>query len=734
MKNPRVTLTAAEIRATKTEALPVADKKSDPLNDVLAFLKFSEEDIKTIDVMKDAIVSLASTLNWAVAAVNTIKGVLTLLGVFEPEKDKTLVALQAIGQRINQIYGYLASTEKNNEYEQAQRWRDDLSGLRNAINNLAISRAPLNLSEARQHADDLQSSLLEMLAFPFGSIPFQRSTYGYTPPASALAASTNWIDYAVPFYMAQYDATPVNYGDPQQELQARIWDPGYYLDVLVQSLELRILALSATEPAFRSTGLDRENLRQLYDALDTFILTWRKTMLRTNVIGPIDPGLTVGGPAGVGHPLHGAWSSQTSIPLGVVDPVSGISEFNATFNQGFDLYWHSYINAPDEGYWVLGNYDAAVSSANNALYQAHTNVLARCGIATLQSIKDAIGEMIVGPSGSEFVNFSPVLFRTGALQKIDDENVSLGLVGQYSSHPNKTYTATRYLQNSTEKVFVMPMARRTDVSQIQLGYTLGIAFADDEPEYQIVLCPYSPAAPNAAAFPSDPIQHIVESDSTTVYDVYQSAIFSIDQEEQWENNGSITPPPPKFGYKAYGAAVPQRLFANPHKGKIRAQISITFEPGPDPAAFTGAAIVSVSNLNPEQYRDGFMVSIRAYETTNSTTGIHAPDAVMTKMADAITLHFEPTFLVVGDDYFTDRSEGLQRLGRMLGGINQRYVHAAPPGPTPDPLSNITNAIRQEQALIETFQTFRREAPEDEALARARFRQPDAQTLTTTGFA
>lgn len=729
MKNPRVTLTAEEIKSVNASALPVADEKSNPLDKVLQFLKFSEGDIKTIDAIIGAVTTLASTVNWAIAAIKTIKDVLTLLGVFDPAKDNTLLALQAMGQRLEQIYGYLAQTAKNTEYQQASTWRTNFGGLRNAVKNLAISRAPLNLSEVRQQTADLQKSLLQMLAIPFGSIPFQRAAYQYVPVTTATMVPPHWIDYAVPFFMTQYDGTPVNYGDPHQELQASIWDPGYYLDVLVQSLQLRILALSATEPAFRSTALDRDDLVQLYEALDTFIATWQSTMLRTRVIGPIDPGLTVGGPAGTAHSLHGVYWSQTSIPVAVVDPVSGINALLPTFSDGFDLVWVAYANPPDEGYWVLTNYDAAVASASDRIYQLHNRVLARCGIDTLQKIKDAIGDMIMGPMGSEFVDFSRVSFRTGAVQKVGNENVSLGLIGQYSSHPNKTYTGTRYIEYNTEKLFTIPMARRTDVSQVQLGYTLGIWFADDEPEQQIVLCPYDAGTPNAPSFPSDPIQQILGSDNTTVYDVYQSEIFSVDREEQWENKDS--PPPVKLGYKLYPVSMPQRLFVNPHKGKMRVQISISFDPGdqgPD-AAFVGHANVSVTNLSPDQYRDGFMISINAYETTIGTTGIGNPDVKMTKMADSVTLHFVPTFLVLGDDYFADRKEGLQRMGQMFSGINQRYVRYAAPSPIPDPLSNITETIRQEEALIGAVQTFRREDPEEEALARARFQPPSIQAET-----
>jgi hypothetical protein len=725
MKNPRVTLTSGELKYSKASAFPVAENKGSTLDDVLKFLKFSDSDIKTIDAIKDTVTTLASTLNWALAAVNTIKGVLTLLGVFEPAKDNTLAALQAIGQRLEQIYVYLEQTEKTNEYRQASTWRGVLGGLRNAVTNLGTSRSALNLSQVRQKTADLQQSLMQMLAIPFGTIPFQRAAYHYTP-ATIGEVPPHWIDYAVPFFMTQYDGKSVNYGDPNQELQAQIWDPGYYLDVLVQSLELRILALSATEPAFRSTALDREDLRALYRELGTFIDTWQKSMLITRVVGPIDPGLAVGGPAGTGHPLHGVNGDQTSIPVGVIDPVSGISSLEPQFNTGFDLFYYNWPGAnPPYGYWLLTNYDAAIGSASNEEYQLRTRVLARCGITTLQAIRDAIGDMIVGPMGSEFVDFSPVSFSVGTVQKGATENVSLGLIGEYSAHPNKTYAGTRYVEYNTAKSFRIPMARRTDVSQIQLGYALEIALDDGAPPVKIVLCPYDAATPNAPVFPSEPITQTLQSDNATVYDVYQSTVFSVEQEEEWENDGTIQPWTYEWKDKFAPSVPPQRLFVHPRNGKVRAQVSITFDPGDLTAdsPFIGYANVSVKNLSPDHYRDGFMISISAYETSIGTTGVASPDVQMTKLADSVTLHFVPSFLVLGSDYFSDRAQGLRQMAKMFSEINQRYVRYASPGPIPDPMSKVENGVRQERMLVAVFETLQQMDPEAEASLRARVQPP-----------
>jgi hypothetical protein len=740
MKNPRFTMTSSERRAVYigsdhdsvlseaiAHASALADKTSG-FDSALQFLKFSEEDIKQFDKIKDSILTLASTGNWIVAAVGTIKSLLTMMGVFSAEKDQTQLALQAIGQRVEQIYGYLKNSAKNSEYKQAEDWRIELANLRTSIKNLAFSRSSTNLNDVRLRTLPLQTAILQMLAIPYGSIPFLRSTYGYsyTPPDEP----THWIDYAIPLYMSQSDGTPVAYAAPGQELQAMIWDPGYYIDVLIQAIETRISALTVTEPGFRSTAFDRDDLRHIYMGLEAFIREWEHSMMRTRIVGPIDPGLAVGGPSGTGHPLHHPWGEQNKIPMGVVDPVSGVSVFQPNYSDGFQLWFVQWYNASG-GYWVLTNYDDAIKDASQYLSNLHSQVRAKCGISTLYSLRNSIGDLIMGPIGSEFVDISPLSFQPGSISYAGDESVSLGLIGAYSGHPGKTYDGKKYLQSSSQLKCRIPMARRMDVSGIQVGYKLGLSVGSAEPERIIELTPFSSAAPGNPAFPSGTITYDVQSDSATVYDVYQSDFFSIEEEEQYQNTGSVPWHFLEVDGKPFTIGLPKnRLFLNPRTGKVRATVVIDFEldeSNPE-IAFIGHANVSVANVDPEQYSDGYMLSIHVYETVIGTTGVGAPDAPMTKLADSVTLFFVPAFLVLGTGYFNDRETGLKNMRSMVDKISHQYVrYKARVGPG-DPITQVERIAHEERVMEKAFADFRHSHPSEEAALVARFQRPSVKNV------
>jgi hypothetical protein len=149
-----------------------------------------------------------------------------------------------------------------------------------------------------------------MLSPGWADIPFRRSVYEYAP------GTNHWLDVAYPFYMISSTGAPIpSYGDPDQEMKTRIFDPGYYLDVLVRAIGIRVATLAAMEPAFRSTGYDRDNLRAIYTGLGDFIDKWNKSMLTTTVAGPLDTGF-----GKLSNPLV---YQPNGIPMGAVDPVSG---------------------------------------------------------------------------------------------------------------------------------------------------------------------------------------------------------------------------------------------------------------------------------------------------------------------------------------------------------------------------------------------------------------------------
>ncbi|HET9282804.1 MAG TPA: hypothetical protein VFR24_12655 [Candidatus Angelobacter sp.] len=730
MKNPRISPTSLEttIRANSSSSTAItpfntADKTGGAFDSALQFLKLSDDDIKQIDKLKDAIVSLAETANFVVAAITTIKAVLTLLGGLDAAKDPTQVALQAIGQRLEQIYGYLKATAVNTEYEQAANWRIDIENLGTAIEDLALSRSPSNLNDVRSRTAPLQTAVLQMLT-EFGAIPFLRSTYGYTytPPAEP----SHWIDYAYGIYMSQMNGAPVAYAIPSQELQAQIWDPGYYLDVLVRAIQARISAISVTEPAFRSTGFERNDLRHIWLGLNEFISKWQASMLQTRIVGPIDPELVPGGSpgpglpsSGPGHPVHHPYGTQNKIPMGIVDPVSGVTAFEPDYNTGFQLGYvnSAYYPTDPSGYWILLNYDDAVKTASQHQSELYSTVFQRCGIGTLYALQNTVGDLILGPLGSEFVNISPVSFRSANDSVLDQETVDLGIVGAYAGHPGQSYQGTRYVQYNTELLFSIPMARRMDVSGTQLGYKIGISVGDSAGEQIIELTPFSTGGGDP--FPSSPISYQLSSDAATVYDVYQSSTFTVDEEETFQNTGQLD-------------KSKHRLFLNPHIGQVRASVGIGFEldtANPE-STFVGYANVSVTDVAPEQFKDGFIVSINVYETVIGTTivDVENADVVMTKLADSVSLYFTPTFVVVEDSYFNDREIGLKNMRSAVNRISHAYVRQQTPLKPLNPISNVEGNTREQQSLESVLSDFRQSHPVEEAALLKRFQPQTASNV------
>src|SRR5262249_44425667 len=157
------------------------------------------------------------------------------------------------------------------------------------------------------------------------------------------------IDYAMPFYMTRGDGTGVNYADPAQELQAYMFDPAYYIDVLVQAIELWIKVRVGTEPGFRSTGFERSDLSELYRQLGDFIAAWEQSILLTRLVGPIDPAISISPTGDAGHLLHHPYADPgRAIPMGVIDQVSGVTLFEPNYSDGFDLAFNNTTMYPSD--------------------------------------------------------------------------------------------------------------------------------------------------------------------------------------------------------------------------------------------------------------------------------------------------------------------------------------------------------------------------------------------------
>jgi hypothetical protein len=691
------------------------EEEADALTKALTYLKFTDEEVARITELVAAVASLATVVGWVGTAILTIKAVLSFLGVFGKEEDPQFNLMKAIGDKVQRIYGYLDHTNRRDQYLKAVQWRTQISEIRNGLSNLALSRSQSNLDALVANTKFLRGAIEEMLAPVNGEIPFMRSTYGYQetyPP-------THWIAATLPFYMLRSDGAPIDYRDANKELGTMIWDPGYYIDVLFEAIGVRIAALAALEPAFRSTGYDRESLREMYAGIVGFIDRWNRSFFLTRIAGPIDPAVD---PFSGGHRIainpYEAWSSpeSMSIPLGVVDPVSGMFVLEPKYSDGFALRRYSYIwsNGGETAYFVVDNYDAAVAKATKLQEAMRQEIRTRCGINRLYTLMHAVWSLIVGPIQSEFVDLTDATFASGALtQQALPEHLSLGIIGDFASKPGKKYMAHRYFQDVVKK-FRIPMARRTDLSQIQLGYKLVVSVGGADGTAAIVLCEYS--APNAPRqdlplFPTGTRSETLLAPSAVVYDVVQSSVFSIDDEDIFEKTGSV----PGGKWRPYSVPSPgkQRLYLEPRPGSVRLQIDVTFEfnvQNPD-HPFIGYADVEIASLDATAHPYGFIATVQVFETVVAAVDNGSRDVVQSQPADSMTLHFPSSFLVVEKDYFADRDEGYAAMDRILGSINERYVRAkAALGPIA-PIERVSRQALVEQTLAEIADATVRERPE-----------------------
>ena len=170
--------------------------------------------------------------------------------------------------------------------------------------------------------------------------------------------------------------------------------------------------------------------------------------------------------------------------------------------------------------------------------------------------------------------------------------VDLGRLKKYASDPNKTYAATRNYQE-IEKTFRFRMAKRTDVSLIQLGYRLTIG------KKSIPLIDFSRSpvlGQGATAFPSGTIEFDYE-DEERVYDVYQQRPLSAAEEDEFEANGTVTGTP--------------RLFVNERIGQVSFSGSVAFEHDPNDQGFTGEAVVTIRTVDPEHFPDAAILHVKS---------------------------------------------------------------------------------------------------------------------------
>jgi hypothetical protein len=540
-------------------APPKIEDELPAVKDILTSLKFSPAEITHLMAGVQSAVKTVGDIVSVVGAASSVVDIMKKLGVFGPQEDATQVALQQIGTRLNQIYNYLAEEEIKGLYVEAVQWRSAMSIARSALKDAQSSPTQAIIQTLVDRTEALDHALNLMLAPGNARIAFLRRVYNYTD----IQTWPHWIDAATPPFMTRADGEPINYADPAQELQGRIWDAGHYIDVLFSSLAERMLVTVTIEPAFRSTAYNRDAFKQLVQGLTAFIHAWRGAML---VASPV-AGLSGAWPKAFGDSIPapgvgilqspyrpqaryvGSQSAPPGIVVGAVDPVTGIAEWEP-FWAGFEILGQ--VSLYDIGIvkeaWG-GGYDMtvakdlpkALAAAIQRQAQCLDHVVAASGIGALVQLRAQLQLAASEVIGSEFVQLPNARFRlvqhgitvhgspNFALQKGEVESVDLGPLTPFAQDSERKYQGTRYFQESV-KTFRFQMAQRTSRTRIQLGYRLRIGDTD------IPLVPFSKGGfldSNLTAFPTEPIAVEVRA-AAQVYNVRQSHVFSFAEEDLFE--------------------------------------------------------------------------------------------------------------------------------------------------------------------------------------------------------
>ena len=648
---------------------------------------------------------------------------------------------------------------QDREYaEQAARrskWDTAVSNAAGALDDLSKSRSKANFDAALKKFDDLYSALFEMLDLAFvndlqaavpvaGSITFSSGAYGY-PPDEFKYPPSHWVPYARAAYMKTVAGAPIQYADDRDNLKRRIFDPGFYLDLVPITVSYFTWLLIAIEPAFRATGYERKRLTEISGKLKDFVGAWRQSLFVTNIdpflLPPYDAGYSY-----VRHPfaLETMPLHARGIPLGVVDPVSGFAAFVPVWNEGFEF--------------GLGNMvmNAAFvrAKAKEALDDAVKGIEPACGIGALGLVHAKLEELtLYGLDGSMFSRIEPVKRTPGHTSTLREphaagephpppltagtphspfhqlrerhvlgipETIDLGDIGAKAGKPGKKYKAWR-VYDPNIVTFRIPIVRRMDASGIQLGYRLEVGTGSlnlNSHSASLVLTKFDAVAipadddGNLQRFPAAPLSVDLITDDGVHFDVVQSVPFTAEDEERFDR-GEFDP-------------AHQRLFVNPRTGRVAVRFYVTFAidlANPDHQYF-GYANVAIVNLD-ESARNGFILSVNVFEEANLAYQTYSPGEIHEEHKEiaggSAVIHMVPSYLVAEEDYFKDRLAGLLVLDKSIIDIRQTVDMIPKPWEGDgNPMWRIRDLAYAEAEKLKKFGEFERKNPDLAAAAVSRF--------------
>jgi hypothetical protein len=98
--------------------------------------------------------------------------------------------------------------------------------------------------------------------------------------------------------------------------------------------------------------------------------------------------------------------------------------------------------------------------------------------------------------------------------------------------------------------------------------------------------------------------------------------------------------------------------------------------------------------------------VRVYETVVSPV----TNSPQEQLADSMTLHIVPSFLLVDDEYFADRENGYKILGGIVDELDKEYSISVTPGPI-DPMWQVRSEAESVTATLAAYEALAQREPE-----------------------
>jgi hypothetical protein len=662
----------SETERVKTAAAP--KKKSDDIVDAflpdkdqfkalskgIAFFKFNEDTAQSLFNAIGSVINLASGVMSVIGAYKSAVDFLTKVGILDAktEVDQNIETILKNTQLLIDLAGAQMTESRRGWVDD---WQSAIGECASQRSNVQTSRTYFGLKTLSERVADLDKALDKMLAFNTGNVFFQRAAYHQQD----IGLAYDWTAILPTAYFDRRDRRLVaggetvtetpDYKDPKSELRQMIWDPGFYIGVLIKAVGERLAATAVLEPAFRSTGWDRAQLRRIEAGLTSFISNWERSLLVANPAAGIDnEGM-------LHHPFDG--DAPDGILIGAVDPVVGYSNLRNFPVLPIEFEKSEFIiAATGEGVYDSSKAldpQASLKAAIAEHARLVDQVILVSGIDSFRKLRAQVDKATRPPRTSDFATVERISYRLPNTIPIGtDETITLGRLARYAPDPHRKYPATRHIQGGNKQLqFFMP--RRGEISGIQLGYAL--RFTDDLNAETIVdLINYDAmdsATASASPFPTKAITKTVTLDAK-VLDCIQIRATTADEENIYERKGRID-----------GA---DRILINPRRKRIKLVVSATFEPDPDDKEVgqpnRGIVTVVIDPEDPNADPDATVLDIELLETRpDANSGEAGPVAV-----DAFDVTLVPSYLIVPKEMIDDVRKATERMAKTINGIHDKF--------------------------------------------------------------